>query len=224
MNEMAPHGFEDYITKLFDKMKRKNVTDDMVLIPVVDDNGILEAFLKPITFDYETIFPDCVYYMSKWRRENPSLSNSIFTVTDERTKNWLDNLILKRKDRLLFFIDTPDNRHIGHIAYSSFDFENKTAEIDAVLRGEKALPGVMTKTVKAMIRWAWANLKLNHLQLRVNDDNRKAIALYERCGFVPVSRIPLFRRELEGEVRWDEDDSRDSSEAERFEWLMRENS
>lgn len=221
MSGMTDKEFEEYIGQLFDKIKRVDVNDEMMLIPVVNDEGNAEAFLKPITYDYETLFPDCVYYMSKWRRENPSLSNSVFTVTDERTKKWLDNLILRRKDRLLFFIDTIDNRHIGHIAYSSFDFTSRTAEIDAVLRGEDILPGIMTKTIKSMIKWADKNLLLQNLQIRVNDDNSKAIALYERCGFKAISKIPLFRRELDGETRWDEDEDRDLTEAERYELLMR---
>lgn len=218
---MTDFEYEKYISELFDKIKRKDASDDMVSIPVVNDDGYIEAILKPITYDYERLFPDCIYYMSKWRIENPTLSNSVFQVTDERTKNWLDNLILKRKDRLLFFIDTLDNKHIGHIAYSSFDFVDRTAEIDAVLRGEDILPGIMTKTINSMIRWADNNLLLSSLQLRVNDDNTRAIALYERCGFEAVSRIPLFRRELEGEIRWDEDKNRDINEAERFELLMK---
>lgn len=214
--------YEEFIEELFNKIKRKNTQDDMLFISVTDDNGNLVAFLKPITFDYESIFPDCVYYMSKWRRENPSLSNSVFEVTDERTKNWLYKLILNRKDRLLFFIDDLQNNHIGHIAYSSFNFKNMTAEIDAVLRGEKSpVPGLMTFTIKSMIRWAKKNLKLSNIQLRVSDNNEKALALYRRCGFVTISRIPLFRRELDNEVRWDEDDTRDESEADRFEFLMR---
>lgn len=221
MSILTSKSYESYIGDLFDKIKRKNLSDDMILIPVLNDEGAIEAVLKPITYDYERLFPDCVYYMSKWRRENPSLSNSVFTVTDERTKNWLDNLILRRKDRLLFFIDTLDNKHVGHIAYSSFNFKKRTAEIDAVLRGEPLLPGIMTKTIKSMIKWADKNLRLLNLQLRVNDDNPKAIALYERCGFERISRIPLFRRELDGEVRWDEDEGRDESEAEKFELLMR---
>ena len=203
-------------------MKRLNPNDDFVCIPIINDKGNTVGFLKPVTFDYEILFPTVVSLCSKWRRENPSLSNSIFEITDERTKRWIDNLILKRKDRLLFLIDDLDGNHIGHCAYSTFDFEKRIAELDAFCRGEVCkIPKLMKCVDKAMIRWAKDNLKLEALQLRVNEDNDWSILLHKRCGFEIVSRIPLFKRVLEGEVRWDEDDTRDEKEADKYEFLMR---
>lgn len=220
MNDDADK-YKAYISELFDSLKRKNLFDEYRSLPLLDKDAKIVGFLRPLTFDYEIIYPEAVSLISKWRRENPTLSNSVFEVTDQRTKKWIDELILRRKDRILFFIDDLQGHHVGHIAYSSFDFQNKTAEIDAVLRGERAsVHGIMTMAMKSMLYWAEKNLSLNSIQLRVNENNDKAIALYTRCGFEKISRLPLFRRELENEIRWDEDPSRDISEAERFELLM----
>lgn len=211
-----------YVSELFDNIKRCDPAKNYVCIPILNNENKIVGLLKPITLDYKQMYPECVRLISKWRRENPSLSNSIFEVTDDRTEQWIDRLILDRKDRLFFFIDELDGKHIGHIAFSSFDYENQTAEIDAVLRGEKGnVDGIMTFTIRAMIRWLRENVELRYIQLRVNDDNKRAINLYHRCGFKEVSRIPLYRRELKDEIRWDEDRNRNPSEAERFEFLMR---
>jgi len=217
---MADNDFRVQTTELFNKMKRINASDEYVCIPILDSKKHIVGLLKPITYDYKELYSDIVPIMSRWRRDNPSLSNSVFKVTEERTTRWLDELILKRGDRLLFFIDELDGRHVGHIAYSSFDFDNKTAEIDAVLRGENSkVKGIMTFTIKAMLDWAERNLALQNIQLRVNEDNEKAISLYERCGFKIIKKIPLFRREMADEIRWDEDPERNESEAERFEYV-----
>lgn len=219
---MCTEEFERYIASLFDRIKRKDPSDSYLCIPVLNHENQTVGLLKPVCFDYKDMFPGCIFLLSKWRRENPSLSNSVFEVTDARTEKWLENLVLARPDRILFFIDELDGTHIGHIAYSSFDFENKTAEIDAVLRGRSStVRGLMTFAVRAMVRWAEKYLNLNCIQLRVSDGNERAVSLYQRCGFRCISKIPLFRRELEGETRWDEDKMRNPSEAERYEILMR---
>lgn len=213
--------YDEYISNLFNLYKRKNVFDPMICFPIINDKEEIIGLLKPIPFDYRRMYPESITLLGKWREENPSLSNSVFVITNERTENWLDNLILKRKDRILFYIDDLSNCHLGHIAFSSFDFQNMTAEIDCVLRGRKnILPGIMTFAVHTMVRIAFDKLKLKKLYLVTNEDNIKAIQLYERCGFHIIDRIPLFRRELENEVRWDADEIRDVSEAERFEVKM----
>lgn len=219
---MNNEEFKTHIVNIFDKYKRKNVNNVIYYIPILNENAEIIGILKPITYDYSTIFPNCIELMSKWRRENPSLSNSIFEVTDARTRKWIDDLILRREDRLLFLIDDLENNHLGHIAYSSFDFLNQTAEIDAVLHGEHdGVHNIMTYTIKAMIQWGFNELSLSDIYLVTNDDNERAINLYQKCDFKIIGEIPLYRRELENEIRWDADDTRDVSEAERFEVRMK---
>ncbi len=213
--------YETFIFELFNLYKRKNVLDPMICFPIVDCNEEIVGMLKPISFDYKKIFPESIELLGKWRKENPSISNSKFEITNERTKNWLENLILNRKDRILFYIDDLQNQHIGHIAFSSFNFSNRTAEIDCVLRGiTDVLPGIMTFAVKTMVQIAFNQLKVDKLYLLTNEDNYKAIRLYQRCGFNIIDRIPLFRKELDNEVRWDADEARNINEAERFEVKM----
>lgn len=219
---MGRDEYQDFITNSFDKIKRFNKKNEYLCIPILNDMQTIVGLIKPITYDYNILYPDCIDVMSKWRRENPSLSNSVFDVTNERTQNWIENLILKRKDRLLFFIDDLNNNHIGHIAYSSFDFKENSAEIDAVLHGEKGnIPGIMTYSVKAMLYWGRTYLHLRNIYLLTNDDNVRAIQLYERCGFKTIGRIPLYKRVLKDEIRWDADESRNEDEAERFEIRMK---
>lgn len=213
--------YENYITNLFNSVKMKDGGVDLRSIPVRIDGKIV-AMLQPITYEYMDIFPEIVSLCGKWRKNNPTAANTDFEITDERTKRWLDLFILERKDRLLYIIDDVAHNHIGHIGFSSFNFASRTAEIDAVLRGENTdIKGLMTACVNTLKIWADKYLDLQALEVRTNEDNERAIRLYERCGFKITERIPLYRRELENEVRWDEDPTRDPKEAELFEVRMR---
>lgn len=219
---MKEEEYTRFITSQFDCMKRKNPQLFYICIPILNENSLVIGFLKPITFDYKRIYPECIQLFGQWRAENPSLSNSLFEITDERTEKWLDHLILKRKDRLLFLIDDLSNNHIGHIAFSSFNHNKQSAEIDCVLRGVKdASPGIMTYALRAMIRFGQDTLKLKELYLVTNENNQNAINLYKRCYFKIIDRIPLFRKELVDEIRWDPDETRGINEAERFEVKMK---
>lgn len=218
---MTDNEYEEYISELFDSVKMKNGGWDIRCIPIRIDGKVV-AMLRPITYDYMDVFPEIVSLCGKWRKNNPSAANTDFEITDERTKRWIDYYILERKDRLIYIIDDLRHNHIGHIGYSSFDFAKKTAEIDAVLKGETTeIKGLMTATVKALIEWSKVYLRLEHLEVRTNEDNARAIKLYERCGFRTVERIPLYKRVMNDEVRWDEDSNRDPNEADLFEVKMR---
>ena len=210
-------NYKEFIKCKFDNFKRKDTKLPMICFPIVNDKQDVVAFLKPIPKDFRIIFPGLIQLLGRWRKENPSLSESIFEITDKRTENWLDNLIINRDDRLLFLIDSVDNLHIGHIAYSSFNYIDKSAEIDCVLRGVKnACPGLMTYAVKTMLKWGYSEFKIKKFYLSTSKDNTKAIDLYKRCGFKIIKEIPLVRHELLNEVRWDPSEEENVIESEKY--------
>lgn len=213
--------FEEKVHTTFRTLKRFDKHGDYICIPILDDKEDIIGMLKPICKDYRTMYPGCVSLLGKWRASNPSLSNSVFTVTNERTMHWLDNLVLANPDRMFFLIDDLQNNHLGHIALSHFDYVNESGFIDSVLRGERCtVHNLMYHTVMSLQRWMVHKLGCKHIYLVTNTDNDRAINLYKRCGFVPIKREPLFRCEMENEVRWDADPDRNPSEAERYEYLM----
>lgn len=209
--------YKEYVTAIFNYMKRKEPKHDYVTLAITDDDGKHIGWLKPITYDFPWMHPGLALLLGKWRKENPTLSASRFEISEENTTMWLNKLILDREDRLLFLIDTLDNTHVGHIGYSSFNFEERNAEIDCVLRGiPSPVPKMMTHALNTLLDWGFSYLMLKDIYLSTGKDNEKSIALYKRCGFKKVADIPLYRRELENEVRWDEDPNGDPAFAEKF--------
>lgn len=213
--------YQIFIRDLFDSYKCKAKYDILHMLPVYDANGDLTAYLRPITADYRKTIRDCALLMGKWRAENPSISASTFEITAERTEKWLDNLIIGREDRLLFMIETLEHDYIGHVGYSNFCYETRTAEIDSILRGVKNVyPGIMTFSIRTLLKWGKETLKLDHIELSTDTDNIKSQTLYKRCGFVVKSRKAMIKRVLPDEVRWDMAENPDMPDAERYALVM----
>jgi RimJ/RimL family protein N-acetyltransferase len=96
---------------------------------------------------------------------------------------------------------------VGHLGLFRFDFEDRSVELDNVVRGsEGTAVGVMTDSVNTLIEWGFASLGMETIFLRVLSDNTRAIQLYTRCGFRESMRVPLARVEVGDVIRWEEVD------------------
>jgi RimJ/RimL family protein N-acetyltransferase len=195
--------YKENLIAFLNRYKRKNPADPLVLVPILGMNNKLHGFLRPVTADFRETIPECVYLFSKWRRENPSLSPARFEVTDERTEGWLQRLVVDNDQRFLFMVQTPMGKNVGHIGFASFRYEEKAAEVDSVLKGEKSgNPRLMEYALASLVRWGKEALHLEHIDLEVLSDNQHAISFYQRCGFQDDALIPLEKIEADGEIKW----------------------
>jgi len=199
--------YEDFIKKTFDSYKCKSYSDEYRTIPMYDDSYNLVAFLKPVTYLYEQLMANYILYICKWRMENSIGFANVFTNTPEKTKNWIDKVLLPRPDRILFMIHDLNDKPIGHIGLSNFYYTFRRCEIDNVVRGVKDYRrGRMTIAKKTIIQWAIKRLEVSSICLKVLSDNSHAIKFYENIGFVKQYNIPLYRRERDDIVEWIEID------------------
>ena len=195
-------NYKSFIVKTFNSYKCKDQTDELKLIPIYDKNDLI-GFLKPITYCYKLISPSYISLFSQWRKENSVGFANVFEITEQRTEFWLNNILLKRDDRILFVVLSLKWEPIGHIGYSSFNFEEKSCEIDNVVRGVKpGYKGIMSHALNSIIIWGKNVLKLNSIYLRVLADNPHAIKFYERNGFEKQYNIPLYKVIQGDEIKW----------------------
>lgn len=106
-----------------------------------------------------------------------------FTVEDE--KEWLDR-VLTDTDNYHFSIRTLDeDRLIGNCGLFGFDWRNRLAEFGIVI-GEKDAwgRGFGTDCARVIQRFAFGELNLNRLWLRVFEFNPRGRRSYEKAGFV----------------------------------------
>jgi len=205
--------YEKNTSNMLNELKLFEKPNDLV-IPVYDNSSSKIADLVPINVDMEEN-DEAIKLLARWREENADAYPTQFKVTEEGTKKWLRTQLIERKDRILFFIQSLDNMRIGHLGLSEFDFSEQSCEIDNVVRGRKTMmKGIMTLALNTLLNWSVSKLELKRVYLRVFLDNERAIALYKRCGFKELAKIPLRRIEEKDIIKFIdiEDNSFDSAD------------
>jgi len=123
--------------------------------------------------------------------------------------SWLKKGVQEREDRLLFLVNDIYGETIGHVGISSFNYEKKTCEIDNIVRGEVSSQSkVMESAVKGLLTWIFEKIEPECIELRVFNDNTKALALYYRLGFQLDALYPLEKTVKGDEIEWIDSDNK----------------
>ena len=106
-----------------------------------------------------------------------------FPVAHHQQIKWIENLS-GEKSVFRAMIDV-DGAAIGTIILSDIDMRNGTAEIHIKLaetaqRGK----GYGTDAVRALLGYAFNELRLNCIYCRIKEDNIASRKLFQKCGFV----------------------------------------
>ena len=193
---MPIRDFEKEIEKIILFEKEKTFMECKYFSPLHDG-----VYITPVTLD--SYSSELIQNLARWRSENQNGFVKIFNVTIRGTKKWLDLAVQQRKDRLLFLVVDGNEKVIGHLGVSSFDFKNKTCEVDNVVRGEISKQNeVMYSASKTLIKWIDENIKTIKIQIRVLNDNTAAISLYHRLGFIPFKLEGLKKVENYEGIEW----------------------
>jgi RimJ/RimL family protein N-acetyltransferase len=169
------------------------------------------GLLRPVVTRPGALSPADVRAITEWRNRFTSAFLTEFTATEERTARWLAEAVGPDPSRILFMVDDPDGRVVGHLGLAFIDWASGYAELDALVRGTDAAPGLLTMALEALWAWAGGALGLTTLGTRVRSDN-PALPFFPKVGFRERRRVPLRRHVVQGEVRWVEDASIESPE------------
>ena len=122
--------------------------------------------------------------LARWRDENQHAFPTRFTVTHEGTRSWLRSALLDVPDRILFLVLDAFGHPVGHLGFANCLNDERSLEIDNVVRGESAAPGLMGVALDVLCEWAADMFLPEEIVLRVLDGNAHAIAFYRRHGWV----------------------------------------
>lgn len=216
---MTDKIFKSRIYRVFNNLKLENRDSEVSpLIPIYRKNKLL-AYFRPLSVSSLNNQEE-INSLAIWRQKHNWWFPAQFKVTIEGTKKWVENQVIQNPDRLLFMLEDPSGKIIGHLGLYRFNFSERSCEVDNIIRGEDLIPGVMTEALKTLIVWSTLTLKIKKFYLKVYADNERAIALYKRCGFKKLKKIPM-KKIVENEVvSWEENPKMKEKEIERFHLQM----
>ena len=115
------------------------------------------------------------------------LINRPLSMAEE--EQWFERQ-LQAGDSEIFAIEASDGVHIGNIGLHDIDLNNRHAEMGIML-GEKDYwsQGYGSDAICTLLRFAFDEMNLHRVFLKVFEDNSRAIRAYEKCGFQHEGRL-----------------------------------
>ncbi len=122
----------------------------------------------------------------KWRNAPSVVEHFIYrTPLDEKSHlNWLHNRVLTGDVAQFVIVDNTDKKDVGSVYLRDIDKTHKKCEY-GIFIGEESCRGrgIGSKAAKLALEYAFNELGLNRVFLRVFADNKRAIKSYENAGF-----------------------------------------
>lgn len=125
-------------------------------------------------------------HIVKWRNKKEVIDNffSHKGITLEEHKNWYQSY-LKNDSRIEFIIiKKDDDKKIGTIGLSNIDYRNQKCEYGILIgEEEEQRKGYGKEASIAIIDYAFQELNLHKIYLKVFSDNEFALKVYDSLGF-----------------------------------------
>ena len=180
--------------------KNNNPAASKFKLEILDGQGIKIGSLKPID-NWLANDQGVIDKLTRWRKTFKKFFLTQFTPTPERTKNWLNSVVLPSDNRVLFLVYTDKSEIVGN--FGICDLSQNRVELDNLIRGEiGGHPRLIYFAELTMLRWLFRELGIPIVTLHVFSDNYNTILLHESVGFRKVASCDLAKEESEIELRF----------------------
>ncbi|HET7733261.1 MAG TPA: GNAT family protein [Paludibacter sp.] len=149
--------------------------NDSIRLYVDEDVLLKEIGLEDVEDIFDTIDFEREY-LSEWLPFVELTTDISYTRTF--IKNYLNSEI---KD--LTFVIHYKNKFVGLVGFKDTDSDNMKTEIGYWLSESYQHKGIITRSCKKLIEYAFDELKMNRIQLKAATGNIKSQAVAERLGF-----------------------------------------
>lgn len=168
-------------------------------IPIRDETGAEIGAMRPVTTAHLQS-DEILESMTRWRIQYRAFFLTQFPATAERTRRWLERVVLPNPAQLLFLIYSG-GQLIGQYGFKEYD--GRSAFVDNLLRGERGgHPLLMRHAVVSLVNWLFDVLQVEQAYGYVFADNAMSLKLHQDVGFAFAERLPL-RKQVDGEeTRW----------------------
>lgn len=122
-----------------------------------------------------------------WRNKEFVRRNFIYQemFTKESHENWIRTMVKTKKVIQFIMAERESGRDIGSVYLRDIDYKNAKAEYGIFIGEEDALGrGFGTEAAKLILTYAFEELYLHKIMLRVFAHNTRAVQSYLKAGFV----------------------------------------
>ena len=181
----------------------KNNTSEKFSIAIKDNNDKAIGSLVLVQ-KRDANNPIILDALTRWRKKYMKYFLTQFNASTNRTKSWLENIVIPSTDRLLFLILDEDNNLIGNFGIADILFDR--CELDNLIRGEKGgHPKLIYFSELSLLKWLFLEKNVKRVNLHVFANNLPTIKLHKSVGFVEIGRRKLERvQSKDGAVSFEE--------------------
>ena len=125
------------------------------------------------------------YGMLEWMKDpecNVHFRFNPESITLESVIDFIEKALVSKNNKHYAVADENDD-YLGTISLKNINYKDSTAEYAIALRKSASGKGIGYKATLAILDIAFNELDLNRVYLNVLPDNKRAIALYLKCGF-----------------------------------------
>lgn len=146
--------------------------------------------------------PEDAQEIQQWHEshEFTVLDGHIYPPSPAAIEQWLHSKSRPSFSDVVFGIEDEGGRLIGYTSLRRAEPEDRSAEFGIALGPANWNQGYGTDATRTMLRFAFLEMNLHRVMLRVVDYNPRAKRVYEKCGFQVEGRLREARYN-EGEWR-----------------------
>ncbi|MBU0995473.1 MAG: GNAT family N-acetyltransferase [Proteobacteria bacterium] len=116
--------------------------------------------------------------------------HALYPNSPEKMKAFYEKALCHENMFVLAIIHKEDNCHIGNISLQQIEWINRRAEL-AIILGERNYfgKGYATEAGRLIIDYGFDRFNLNSIWLGVHAENKRAITVYKKLGFIEEGLI-----------------------------------
>lgn len=128
------------------------------------------------------------YFILKLR-QNKELNKyiSLTDITVEQQKEWIKRYKIREKNKEEYYfivLDKKINQPCGTVRIYNIDKNNKIGTWGSFILNFNRPDGASKEVIDISLNFAFKELNLNRIKLSVRKENKKAIHIYEKNGFI----------------------------------------
>ena len=199
---------DNKIKKYFKFLKNTKSLEKTLVNRIEVNNNYFLIPLSKVYIENNELIEILTFYRNKYKKIYPTQ----FEATNSSTKKWLKKLFSNNK-RIMFLLINKENSICGIIGLLKYNSLENNLEVDNVVKFDNCKEkNIFSKVLQKLIKFSKEILFVENFQLKVMNNNFRAIKFYKKNGFKSICKIPLIEKKLKNKTVFIENSSKKISD------------